>query len=344
MAGQGFLVETGVQSDDLWRVPAAARRIEALGYSSAIAPETNRDPFLPLAIAAEHTTQLGLGTSVAIAFPRAPMVVAQIAWDLQRFSKGRFWLGLGSQVRKHNEERFSVRWTAPVARMREYIQTMRAIWDSWQNGTKPAVVGEHYRYTYMTPFFNPGPIEHPRIPVAISAVNPAMCRLAGEVCDGVRLHNFCTRTYLDQVIIPNLTRGAEKAGRTLADVELSGGGFIATGSDDQAVRKQVESIRRQVSFYGSTPSYFGVLEVHGWGALGEQLNKLSREGKWQEMAAAVPDEVVHAFAIVGRYDEIVPRVRERFRGVRRIAFPAPAEDPREEGVVRELLQELTGES
>ena len=341
MAGQGFLVETGVQSDDLWRVPAAARRIEALGYSSAIAPETNRDPFLPLAIAAEHTTQLGLGTSVAIAFPRAPMVVAQIAWDLQRFSKGRFWLGLGSQVRKHNEERFSVRWTAPVARMREYIQTMRAIWDSWQNGTKPAVVGEHYRYTYMTPFFNPGPIEHPRIPVAISAVNPAMCRLAGEVCDGVRLHNFCTRTYLDQVIIPNLTRGAEKAGRTLADVELSGGGFIATGSDDQAVRKQVESIRRQVSFYGSTPSYFGVLEVHGWGALGEQLNNLSREGKWQEMAAAVPDEVVHAFAIVGRYDEIVPRVRERFRGVRRIAFPAPAEDPREEGVVRELLQELT---
>lgn len=342
MAGQGFLVESGVQSDDLWRVPAAARRIEALGYSSAIAPETNRDPFLPLAIAAEHTTHLGLGTSVAIAFPRAPMVVAQIAWDLQRFSKGRFWLGLGSQVRKHNEERFSVRWTAPVARMREYIQTMRAIWDSWQNGTKPAVVGEHYRYTYMTPFFNPGPIEHPRIPVAISAVNPAMCRLAGEVCDGVRLHNFCTRTYLDQVIIPNLARGAEKAGRALADVDLSGGGFIATGSDDQAVRKQFESIRRQVSFYGSTPSYFGVLEVHGWGALGEQLNKLSREGKWQEMAAAVPDEVVHAFATVGRYDEIVPRVRERFRDVRRIAFPAPAEDPREEGLVRELLQDLTG--
>src|SRR5215475_8083105 len=170
MPGEGFLVETGVPVDDLWRVPAAARRIEALGYSGAIAPETTRDPFLPLAIAAEHTTRLGLGTSVAIAFPRAPMVVAQVAWDLQRFSKGRFALGLGSQVRKHNEERFSVRWTAPVARMREYIQTLRAIWESWQHGTKPAFVGEHYRYTYMTPFFNPGPIEHPRIPVAISAV------------------------------------------------------------------------------------------------------------------------------------------------------------------------------
>lgn len=344
MAGAGFIVETGVPVDDLWRVPAAARRIEALGYSAAIAPETNRDPFLPLALAAEHTTTLGLGTSVAIAFPRAPMVVAQVAWDLQRFSKGRFGLGLGSQVRKHNEERFSVRWTAPVPRMREYIQTLRAIWDSWQNGTKPAFVGEHYRYTFMTPFFNPGPIEHPRIPVAISAVNPVMCRLAGELCDGVRLHNFCTRRYLDEVILPSIARGAAKAGRAAQDVELCGSGFIATGPDDQTVRKQFESIRRQVSFYGSTPSYFGVLELHGWGALGEQLNKQSREGKWQEMAAAVPDEVVHAFAAVGRYDEIVPRVRERFRGVRRISFPPPAEEPRDEGLVRELLQELRAES
>jgi probable F420-dependent oxidoreductase len=342
MTGQRFVVETGLPADDLWRVPAAARRIEALGYSAAIAPETNHDPFLPLAIAAEHTTELGLATSVAIAFPRAPMVVAQVAWDLQRFSKGRFVLGIGSQVRKHNEERFSTRWTAPVPRMREYVQTLRAIWDSWQHGTKPGFIGEHYRYTYMTPFFNAGPIEYPRVPVAISAVNPAMCRLAGEVCDGVRLHNFCTRKYLDEVILPNIGRGATKAGRPLADVELSGGGFIATGADDQAVRKQFEGIRRQISFYGSTPSYFGVLEAHGWGDLGARLNKLSRDGKWQEMATAVPDDVVHAFAAVGRYDEIVPRIRERFRGVRRLAFPQPAEDSREEGRVRELLEELTG--
>lgn len=343
MAGQGFIVETGVPVDDLWRVPAAARRIEALGYSSAIAPETTRDPFLPLALAAEHTTRLGLGTSVAIAFPRAPMVVAQLAWDLQRFSKGRFTLGLGSQVRKHNEERFSVKWTAPVARMREYIQTLRAIWDSWQQGTKPAFVGAHYRYTYTTPFFNPGPIERPRIPVAISAVNPAMCRLVGELCDGVRLHNFCTRKYLDEVILPNIARGAAPAGRTLDAIDLAGGGFIATGADDHAVQKQFESIRRQVSFYGSTPSYFGVLERHGWGDLGEQLNKLSRLGKWQEMTAAVPDDVVRAFAAVGRYDEIIPRLRERFRGVRRIAFPPPAEDARDEGLVRELIEELTAD-
>jgi len=343
MSGERFHVEAGVPVDDLWRVPAAARRLEALGYSSVIAPETNHDPFLPLILAAEHTTRIDLVTSVAIAFPRAPMVVAQIAWDLQRFSKGRFALGIGSQVRKHNEERFSVKWSAPVPRMREYIQTLRAIWDSWQQGSKPAYVGEHYRYTYTTPFFNAGPIEHPRIPVAISAVNPAMCRLAGELCDGVRLHNFCTRKYLDDVILPNIARGAVKAGRRLEDVELSGSGFIATGPDDQSVQKQVENIRRQVSFYGSTPSYLGVLEAHGWRELGEKLNKLSREGKWQEMATAVPDDVVHAFAAIGRYDQIVPRIRERFRGIGRIAFPPPADDPRQEAQVRELLQELTGE-
>jgi probable F420-dependent oxidoreductase len=336
-----FIVETGVPTEDLWRVPAAVRRIEALGYSAAIAPEINRDAFLPLAIAAEHTTRLGLGTSVAIAFPRAPMIVAQLAWDLQRFSKGRFFLGLGSQVRKHNEERFSVKWTAPVPRMREYIQTVRAIWDSWQHGTKPAFVGEHYRYTYTAPFFHAGPIEHPRIPIAISAVNPAMCRLAGELCEGVRLHNFCTRRYLEDVILPNIGRGAAKGKRRLEDVELAGGGFIATGADDRAVAQAVENVRRQVAFYGSTPSYFGVLEAHGWGELGQRLNRMTRDGKWQEMAAAVPDEVVHAFAAVGRYDQIVAAVRERFRGVARIAFPPPREEGRDEGIAKELLQELT---
>lgn len=341
MAEQRFIVEAGVPGDDLWRVPAAVRRLEALGYSAAISPETNRDAFLPLVIAAEHTTRLQLGTSVAIAFPRAPMIVAQLAWDLQRFSKGRFFLGLGSQVRKHNEERFSVKWTAPVARMREYIQTVRAIWDSWQNNSKPDFVGEHYRYTYTAPFFHAGPIEHPHIPIAISAVNPAMCRLAGEVCEGVRLHNFCTRRYLEQTILPNIAAGAAKGGRDASRVELSGGGFIATGPDDASVAKAVDGIRRQVSFYGSTPSYFGVLEAHGWGDLGEKLNKLTRAGKWQEMAAAVNDEVVHAFAAVGRYDQIVPVIRARFAGIARIAFPPPPEDGKDEGLVREILQDLT---
>src|SRR5262249_27458298 len=167
--------------EDFSRIPEAVRRVESLGFDALIMPEINRDPFLALTLAAEHTKRIGLITSVAIAFPRSPMTTAQISWDLQRFSNGRFALGLGSQVRKHNEERFSVKWTAPVKRMREYIQTMRAIWDSWQHGTKPAFAGEHYRYTYMTPFFNPGPIDHPKIPVHVSAVKPAMCPMAGEV-------------------------------------------------------------------------------------------------------------------------------------------------------------------
>ncbi len=342
MAKQQFIVEAGVSGEDLWRVPAAARRLEALGYTAVISPEINRDAFLPLLMAAEHTTRLQLATSVAIAFPRAPMIVAQLSWDLQRFSNGRFSLGLGSQVRKHNEERFSVKWTAPVPRMREYIQTLRAIWDHWQTGGKPAFVGEHYRFTYSAPFFNAGPIAHPSIPVAISAVNPAMCRLAGELCDGVRLHNFCTRAYLEQTILPNIAAGAARAGRSAAAVELSGGGFIATGRDDAAVAKALEGIRRQVSFYGSTPAYVGVLDAHGWGELGARLNAMSRRGEWDAMAAAIPDDVVHAFATVGRYDEIVPRLRTRFAGIARIAFPPPAEDARDEGTVRELLQELTG--
>ena len=341
MAKQTFIVEAGVPGDDLWRVPAAVRRLEALGYSAAISPEINRDAFLPLVIAAEHTTRLGLGTSVAIAFPRAPMITAQLAWDLQRFTKGRFFLGLGSQVRKHNEERFSVKWTAPVARMREYILTVRAVWDSWQHGTKPAFVGEHYRYTYTAPFFHAGPIEHPHIPIAIAAVNAAMCRLAGEVCDGVRLHNFCTRRYLEQTILPNIAAGAAKSERAAARVELSGGGFIATGVDDAGVAKAVDNIRRQVAFYGSTPAYFGVLEAHGWGELGDKLNKLTRAGQWQDLPSVVTDDVVRVFAAVGRYDQIVPVIRERFRGIARIAFPPPREDAREEGIVRELLQDLT---
>ena len=340
MSEKGFIVETGIPIDDLRKVPEAARRAEDLGYASLLSPEINRDPFFPLLVAAEHTSRIGLGTSVAIAFPRAPMVVAQIAWDLQRFSKGRFVLGIGSQVRKHNEERFSVPWSAPVPRMREYVQTLRAIWDSWQNGAKPSFTGEHYRYTYMTPFFNPGPIEHPRIPVHVSAVNPVMCRLAGEVCDGARLHSFCSRKYLDEVILPNVARGAAKSGRKLEDIELSGGAFLATGPDDDAVAKQLETVRQQISFYGSTPSYFGVLEVHGWRDLGEKLNRLSRDGKWQDMARAVPDEVVHELAIVGRHDEIVGRIRDRLRGIRRLAFPQPRRDAREEGVVREILTEL----
>ena len=337
---RSIVVETGFPYDDLSRIPDAVRRIEALGFDGIASPEINRDPFFPLLVAAGHTTRLQLATSVAIAFPRAPMVMAQIAWDLQRHSGGRFVLGLGSQIRKHNEDRFSVPWSAPVARMREYIACMRAIWDSWQHGTKPAFEGKHYRYTYTTPFFNPGPIAHPKIPVHVSAVNPAMCRLVGEVCDGGRLHGFCTRKYLDEVILPNVAAGAAKAGRSLDDVELSGGGFLATGPDDETVASQVQMVRTQISFYGSTPAYHGVFALHGLQDLGQKLNRLSREGRWGEMIAAVSDDVVRLFAAVGRWDEIVPVVRERFRGISRLGLYLTGVDPEPETQVRELLRTL----
>lgn len=333
-------IETGIPWEDFGAIPAAAKRVEALGFDALVMPEINRDPFLALTLVAEHTSRIGLVTSVAIAFPRSPMVVAQIGWDLQRFSNGRFVLGLGSQVRKHNEERFSVKWTAPVARMREYIQTLRAIWDSWQNNTKPAFVGEHYRYTYMTPFFNPGPLPHGKVPVQVSSVNPAMCRLVGELCDGARLHGFCTRRYLDEVILPNIAAGAAKTGRQVDEIELSGGGFLATGLTDEDVARQLEVVRTQISFYGSTPSYHGVLALHGWQDLGDKLNKLSREGKWKEMAESVPDEVVHTFAVSGRFDQIAPRIRERYRGVQRLSLPLPRPDKREEEQIGQLLADL----
>ncbi len=337
-----IVIETGFPYDDIARIPEAVRHIESIGFDGIVSPEINRDPFFPLLVAAEHSTRLQLSTGVAIAFPRAPMVTAQIAWDLQRYSNGRFVLGLGSQVRKHNEDRFSVPWSAPVPRMREYILTLRAIWDSWQNGTKPAFVGTHYRYTYMTPFFNPGPLAHPHIPVQVSAVNPAMCRLVGELCDGARLHGFCTRRYLDEVILPNINAGAAKTGRSLDEIELSGGGFLATGPDDEAVAAQVQMVRTQISFYGSTPAYRGVLALHGWQDLGEKLNHLSREGKWGEMIAAVPEDIVRTFAAVGRWDEIVPKIRERFRGISRLAFYATGTSPDRDGRIRELLADLRG--
>jgi len=335
-----IVLETGFPFDDFDRIPDAVRRIEALGFDGIAAPEINRDPFFPLLVAAQHTERLQLATSVAIAFPRAPMVTAQIAWDLQRYSKGRFVLGIGSQVRKHNEDRFSVPWSAPVPRMREYIQCMRAIWDSWQEGTKPRFEGQHYRYTYTTPFFNPGPITHPKIPVHVSAVNPAMCRLVGELCDGARLHGFCTRKYLDEVILPNIAAGATKAGRSLDDIELSGGGFLATGPDDEAVAAQVQMVRTQISFYGSTPAYHGVFAQHGLDDLGLKLNRLSREGQWGEMIAAIPDDVVHLFAAVGRWDEIVPTIRTRFRGISRLAFYLTGSDARVDDQMRALMASL----
>jgi probable F420-dependent oxidoreductase len=323
---------------DLAQVPEAARRAEALGYDGAFTPETGHDPFLAHAIAAEHTGRLELGTAVAIAFPRSPMATAQIAWDLQKFSKGRFHIGLGTQVKGHIVRRFGMDWHPPGPRMREYILMMRAIWDSWQNNTKPAFEGKYYRYTLMTPFFSPGPIDYPYPKVHISAINPYNCRLVGEVCDGIKLHPFNTTKYLNTVILPNIKEGAEKAGRSMDDIEICGAGFIITGENEEEVERAKAPVRQQLSFYASTRSYRPVLDAEGWGEVNERLFAMSIEGKWQEMAAGITDEMLNEFAVIGTYDELVPKIKERWGGVMdRITLTAGI---RGEDRLRSVLKEL----
>lgn len=326
---------------DLSQVAAAARRIEGLGYDGALTPETGHDPFLPHAIAAEHTEHIELGTAVAIAFPRSPMATAQIAWDLQKLSRGRFHLGLGTQVKGHIERRYGVPWAPPGPRLREYVLMLRAIWDSWQNGTRPSFEGEHYRYTLMTPFFNPGPIEHPHIPIHISAINPYNCRLVGELCDGIKLHPFNTNKYLREVILPNIEKGAAKAGRDPKAIEICASTFIITGKNEEEVEKAKAPIRQQLSFYASTRSYKPVLDIHGWGDANQELFALSIEGKWQEMASRITDEMLEEFAVIGTHDEIVAKIKARCAGlVNRIAFTIPVRSPEEEERLKSMIKEL----
>jgi probable F420-dependent oxidoreductase len=304
-----------VPQEDLGRVGAAARAVEAEGYDGIVAMENKHDPFLALAVAGAATRQVELHTGVAIAFARTPMAVAEVGWDLAGSTGGRFVIGLGSQVRAHNERRFSVPWTPPAPRMREYVQVLRAIWHCWKTGEKPTFEGQHYRFTLMTPNFAPEPIAAASPAVMIAAVGPAMLRVAAEECDGVKLHGFCTRKYLTDEIMPRIEAGLAKAGRGRAQYEISGGGFLATGADDAAVARRFEWVRQRVAFYGSTPAYYPVLAAHGLEDLGHKLNAMVRQGKWGELASEVPDDVARLFAAVGRHDQIVSAIEERFGGL-----------------------------
>jgi probable F420-dependent oxidoreductase len=309
-------VEGFVMDHDWGAAAESARRIEAAGFDSLAVPEINADPFLLLAAAASATTRVGLRTAIAVAFPRSPMVVAQIAWDLQRNSRGRFGLGLGTQVKGHNERRFSVPWTPDAAvRLGEYVESLRAIWHTWRTGAPLAFEGTHYRFTLMTPEFVPPPLEIPDPPVYVAAVRPAMLRLAGRVCDGVRLHGFCTRRYLEEVALPSLETGLRQAGRHREEFEVCGGGFVVTGPDDATVARMSEAIRYRIAFYGSTRSYHPVLAVHGWEDLGMELHQLSKRGRWSEMAALVTDDVLREFCAVATYDRLPAAIAERFGGL-----------------------------
>jgi probable F420-dependent oxidoreductase len=332
-------IDTSIPLDDWRAVPEAARRAEALGFGGVMSPEIQNDPFVPLAIAATATERIRLGTAVAIAFPRSPMVVANIAYDLARNSHGRFVLGLGTQVKGHNERRFSVRWESPGPRLKEYVEALRAIWRAWEEKAPLRYEGKFYQFTLMTPEFAPPPTGLPMVPVTIAAVQPYMLRLSGEVCDGVRLHGFCTKRYLQEVALPAIDEGLRRSGRDRQRFEIWGGGFVATGKDADDVRRAVEETRYRIAFYGSTRTYSGVLSLHGWDAEAAKLHELSKRGHWNEMAKVVSDEIVETFSVVAPYDRLVGAIRDRFGGLSdRIALGFPKSTP--DGLVRELLTDL----
>jgi probable F420-dependent oxidoreductase len=308
-------VLTSLPQDDLRKTAAAAQAAEAAGYDGVLTMENKNDPFLAHAIAAVSTEQMQLGTSVAIAFPRSPMVVANASWDLQIASRGRFVLGIGPQIRPHNERRFSVPWTAPAPRLREYVQPLRAIWTAWETGERLRYEGKHYTFTLMPPYFVPDSQHMGMVPITLAAVGPHSLRLAGEVADGVRLLGFCTRRYLTEEVVPRLTEGMARSRRDRTSFEITGGGFIATGADNDAVAKMVEYTRGRIAFYGSTPGYWPVLELHGLGDLGRKLNAMSKVGKWAQMAAEVSDDVVALFTAIGAYAEITAAIERRFGGL-----------------------------
>ncbi|MFN8035289.1 MAG: TIGR03617 family F420-dependent LLM class oxidoreductase [Acidimicrobiia bacterium] len=292
-----------------------AREVEDAGYDGVFTFEGPHDPFFPLALAAEHTERIDLATAIAVAFARNPMTLANIGYDLQLLSKGRFVLGLGSQIRPHIERRFSMPWSHPAARMREMTQAIRAIWDAWQDGTPLRFEGEFYRHTLMTPFFDPGPNPYGRARIWLAGVGPRMTEVAGEVADGFLVHPFCTERYLREHIRPALERGHAAAGGARDGFEIAFPTMTVIGDTDEETAAAERDIRSRIAFYGSTPAYAPVLDVMGWGELHPELNRLSKEGRWPEMVRLVPEDMIDAFAVRGTRATIADAAQERYGGL-----------------------------
>jgi probable F420-dependent oxidoreductase len=312
---------------------------EAAGFDALMTVELGHDVFTPLAFAALATNRIELTPSIAVAFPRSPTVMASQAWDLQANSNGRFVLGLGSQVKGHNERRFGIPWSAPAPRLRDYVGALRAVWQSWETGGKLDYRGEHYTLTLMTPDFSPEPSGLPMVPVTVAAVGDAMLRVAGEVCDGVRLHPLCSRRYLEEVALPRIAEGMRRSGRNRANFDVFGGGFVVTGPDASTVADGMDWVRKRVALYGSTRTYTPILALHGLEELGLKLHAMSIAGRWNEMPAEISDDVVRIFAACGTFDEIAAAIEARYGGLAdsiELNFPAGTAA----GFQRELLTDL----
>jgi probable F420-dependent oxidoreductase len=320
-------VDANLDVSSLAAITASAADLDRAGYDGLWASESAHDPFLPLPAAALESRRAELGTSIAVAFARTPMTVAYAAHDLQAYTEGRFLLGLGSQVKPHIERRFSMPWSHPAPRMREFISALHAIWDSWESGAALNFRGDYYQHTLMTPFFSPPPSGYPRPKVILAAVGETMSRVAGEVADGIFLHGFTTERYIREVTVPAVGAGLAASGRSRSEFAVAHLALIATGRTQEEAKAAQQAVRHQIAFYGSTPAYKPVLELHHWGDLADELHRLSRssrDDKWEAMAGLVGDEVLNTFAVVAEPSQVAAELARRFGGLAdRLKFYAP---------------------
>ena len=308
-------MDVEVSADSPADVGALSKRAEQYGFDCLWVNETKHDPFVQLALAAAETKNITVGTSIALAFTRSPTTLAYTAWDLQRLSSGRLILGLGSQVKGHIERRFGMKWEPPVPKMRDVVLAIRSVWESWQTGRPLDYRGTHFKLDLMTPFFSPGPIESPRIPIYIAGVNGLMCRLSGELTDGLHVHPLHTVRYLREVVHPALARGLEKGKRKKEEVSVAASVFAAVGDTQKEIRSVREAYRGQIAFYASTRTYRGVMELHGWGDVSDRLHGLSVRGEWGKMAEEVTGDMLDEFVVEGRWDEIGQELKNRYDGL-----------------------------
>ncbi len=310
MSPPPFLFDATLPLVSLSAIPGIAKAAESMGFAALWTTETMHDPFLPAALIAEHTHSLGFGTAVAIAFARSPANLAYTAWDLAEASGGRFILGLGTQVKAHIERRYGIPWPeSVVGKLRDQIGAVRAFWHTWQTNEPLNYRSEHYKLNLMSPFFNPGPIKYPDIPIYIAGVNTGLARLAGELAQGFHAHPFHTPRYLKEVILPAIEQGAARAGRSRADIKVSTSAFVVTTPEEEAF------VRAQIAFYASTPSYRPVMQLHGWNEIASQLSALAARGQWADMAGLISDEILRECAVIAPPSGLPAALTERYQGV-----------------------------
>lgn len=336
-------LDTMLTTRELREVPAAAKAAEDAGFDALWSMEAGNDGLLPLALAAEHTRRIKMGPAVAIAFPRSPMAMAYTSYDLARLSEGRFVLGLGTQVKGHIERRYGIRWEPPVPKLREYLESLKAIFKCWnEGGAKLSYKGKYYNFSLMTPFFAPRAHQY-KVPIYIAGVNRHILRLAGELCDGLHAHPFNSPKYLREFVVPHLEEGFSKSGRARKDFTIFTTAFVIVGSNDEEIEKARAGVRQQIAFYASTRTYQVVLDMHGWSDVAPRLNEKAAKGDWSGMANEITDEMLDVYSVSGNWDNIAGKVKARYEGLLdRVAFYMPYKAGADDDAWRELCRQFNG--